>query len=262
MNEATRTGSLLSSWLVRIDGWTEACGDRINPIVVRETRQEMQGTRFATTLLLSLTVAWLASVLGTLGMYGDIEQTEIGGQMFGIFHVVLGFAVCVVVPLGLFRSMTSEFIGKTWELLVVTPMGASRIVRGKLTTAMLQAAVYMAVLTPFLCFTWLLRGIGVLQIVFGLLLLIAGSFGLCHVALFCGALVRRSNWQGVGMVMLMSACVFSWLFICTVAINAAEIHVGVWAGGGLCVGISLLYLVLVSFSIATTALKAGGKVNA
>ena len=74
-----------------------------------------------------------------------------------------------MVPVGLFRSMTTELTGKTWELLVVTPMKASKIVRGKMGTALLQAAIYLALLAPFLCFTWLLKGIGVIHILVGCL---------------------------------------------------------------------------------------------
>ncbi|GIT29342.1 MAG: hypothetical protein Ct9H300mP1_13880 [Planctomycetaceae bacterium] len=109
--------------------------DSCNPVVVRETRQEFQGTRFAVTLMLSLAAAWICSFAGVVSMY-ESTQREFGMEFFGFFYAVLFFPLVHHGPgFGLFRSMTPELTGRTWELLVVTPMKASKIVRGKMGTA-------------------------------------------------------------------------------------------------------------------------------
>ena len=241
-------------WFQRIDEFADRCSDRINPVVVREIRQEFRGVRFGVTLMLSLAFAWLASVFGVMAMYDQVRQPEIGGSMFGLIFAVLSFPLCVVIPFGLLRSMTSEFVGSTWELLVVTPMGASKIVRGKVASAMLQGAIFMALLAPFLCFTWLLKGIGVVQIVTGLVLLAIMSFSLCHLALFCGSLVRKAAWQGFGMIVLMIGSLFAWGVLIGVVPNVEELGAEVWIGGGICFGIGLLYMIVVASATAVASL--------
>jgi len=252
--DATEAVSARVSWSERIDLWADRWSDRFNPVVVREVRQEFQGIRFGITLMLSLIAAWLASFFGVIMMYDRVRQPEIGGDLFGFFYAVLAFPLCLVVPFGLFRSMTSEFVGDTWELLVVTPMGAGKIVRGKVTTAMLQAAIYMALLAPFLCFTWLLKGIGVMHIVLGLTLLMVASFSLCHLALFCGSLIRKAAWQGFGLIVLMTGSLFVWGFLIGVVPNAGEVGMETWIGGGICVGIGLLYMIVVASATAVASL--------
>lgn len=251
---ASDAGSDRVPWSERIDLWADRWSDRFNPVVVREIRQEFQGVRFGITLMLSLIAAWLASVFGVIMLYDRIRQPEIGDDLFGFFFAVLAFPLCLVVPFGLFRSMTSEFVGTTWELLVVTPMGAAKIVRGKVATAMLQAAIYMALLAPFLCFTWLLKGIGVMHIVLGLTLLIIACFSLCHLALFCGSLIRKAAWQGFGLIVLMTGSLFVWGFLCGVVPNAGEMGLETWIGGGICVGIGLLYMIVVASATAVASL--------
>lgn len=251
---ATKAGVARVPWSERIDLWADRWSDRINPVVVREIRQEFQGVRFGITLMLSLVAAWLASVFGVITLYDRIRQPEIGDDLFGFFFAVLAFPLCLVVPFGLFRSMTSEFVGTTWELLVVTPMGAAKIVRGKVATAMVQAAIYMALLAPFLCFTWLLKGIGVMHIVLGLTLLIIACFSLCYLALFCGSLIRKAAWQGFGLIVLMTGCLFVWGFLCGVVPNAGEMGLETWIGGGICIGIGLLYMIVIASATAVASL--------
>lgn len=241
-------------WFDGLDALAERLSDSVNPIVVRETRQEFQGTRFAVTLMLSLAAAWLLSVLGVISMYDSSGQREIGADIFGFFFALLAFPVCIVVPFGLFRSMTSEFAGGTWELLVVTPMRAAKIVRGKTATALLQAALYTALLAPFLCFTWLLKGIGVIHIMVGLFMLVVACVVLCHLALFCGSLVRKAAWQGFGMIILMAGSLFVWGVLIGVVPNAESIHWEMWLGGGICFGIGILYLVIIATATATASL--------
>jgi len=240
-------------WMERVDGWAESYGDRCNPVLVREVRQEFQGKRFVITMLLSLTVAWLSAVFGSLSMYDSTMQPEIGDDLFGFFFAVLAFPICVMVPVGLFRSLTSEFTERTFELLAVTPMKASRIVRGKLATAMLQMGLLMATLSPFLCFTWLLRGIGVFHILLSLIVLIIACYSLCHLALLCGSMVRNSSWQGFGMVILLGGCFICWVIMSAV-VSVGRLSIEEFIGGGICTGIGVLYMIVVATATATTSL--------
>ena len=241
-------------WFDWFDAMADRLSDSCNPVVVRETRQEFQGTRFAVTLMLSLAAAWMCSIAGVVSMYESTGQREFGMEFFGFFYAVLAFPLCIMVPVGLFRSMTTELTGKTWELLVVTPMKASKIVRGKMGTALLQAAIYLALLAPFLCFTWLLKGIGVIHILVGLLVLVVACVTLCHLALFCGSLVRKAAWQGFAMIILIAGSLFVWGLVVGVVPNVERINMETWLGGGICFGIAILYLAVIASATAAASL--------
>ena len=46
--------------------FTDYVTDRLNPILVKETRQALKSRQFIITFMLLLTVAWLISVFGTI----------------------------------------------------------------------------------------------------------------------------------------------------------------------------------------------------
>ena len=92
------------------------------------------------------------------------------------------------------------------------------------------------------------------QILVGLVLLGIVSFCLCHLALFCGSLVRKAAWQGLGMIVLMAGSLLSWGILIGVVSNVESMNVETWIGGGICFGIGLLYMVIVASATAVASL--------
>ena len=56
--------------------------DRLNPILVKETRQALKSRQFIITFMLLLTVAWLISVFGTIWYGPAIEYGSAGRAFF------------------------------------------------------------------------------------------------------------------------------------------------------------------------------------
>ncbi|MBK7859217.1 MAG: ABC transporter permease [Archangiaceae bacterium] len=133
--------------------WSE----RLNPIVVKEVRQGLRtrvfwvffGLMLLACLVISL-VAWAtASELGFDG----------GRPFFIAFYVCLGIVQFFIIPYTAYRSMAREREDETWVLLTLTGLGPRRILRGKLSSFLVQGALYASAAGPFLLFCYYLNGI-------------------------------------------------------------------------------------------------------
>ena len=132
--------------------------DRLNPILVREVQQAVKGRVFATTVLaaLAVTVAIAASVVS------HYEPSGRAGR--DAFHA--GFATLMplllfVVPMQAYQSMRLELRSGIVEQLLLSKLRPMHILLGKLQAAMVQFVLYVAVLSPLLGTSYLLRGVDV-----------------------------------------------------------------------------------------------------
>ncbi|MFN7971941.1 MAG: hypothetical protein U0166_06270 [Acidobacteriota bacterium] len=151
--------------------------DLLNPIVVKELRQAFRG-RFIPALI-TLLLGVLLIALGTFLASADIQQSSGRGADAaigsGAFFTILGLvllACTVFVPLAVALRMHSERNGMDFALIASTSLTPGALVRGKLFSGIVMALLLYSIATPFLTFTYLLRGIDVPTIV----LSVAGSF--------------------------------------------------------------------------------------
>ncbi|MAG92319.1 MAG: hypothetical protein CMJ48_01000 [Planctomycetaceae bacterium] len=239
-----------------LDALLEEWGDRLNPILIKETRQVLKGRQFLSTFLIMLAVAWLMSLVGISRYGGDLQFREAGPEFFRYYYWLLMFTLYVVVPLGVFRSVTEEFVEKTFETLAVTPMSAGMIVRGKLQSAGVQMAAYASVLTPFLCFTYMLRGIGLVEILLLLGILLVVAWGLSFSGMMLASLAKKSGWEVFNMILLLGTSFIAMMTTAPIAL-AAQQGSGLpgLIAGGICAGVFFLFVALLSLGVATAQLS-------
>ncbi|GIT29341.1 MAG: hypothetical protein Ct9H300mP1_13870 [Planctomycetaceae bacterium] len=112
----------------------------------------------------------------------------------------------------------------------------------------------MALLAPFLCFTWLLKGIGVIHT----LCRVACAGRRLRDALPPGAvlwfLVRKAAWQGLGNDHPDGRQPVRRGGIVGVVPNVERINMETWLGGGICFGIAILYLAVIASATAAASL--------
>ncbi len=151
--------------------------DRVSPIVIKELRQGLRGKIFAISFGLMLLVCLLVAVTAaaTSASFDGQAKEPVGAPYFAGFSVILALALCLVVPLNAFRATSAERAAETWSLLVLTGLGAPRIVLGKFGSQLVQAALYASAITPFVLFSYYLNGLELKTI--GLTLL--GIFSAC-----------------------------------------------------------------------------------
>lgn len=132
--------------------------DRLNPILVREVQQALRGRVFGILVLLAL----LFSVgLATAVASGGERSAGAGRETFSYCLMALAPLVLFFVPMQAYLSMRHELRAGIVEQLLLSRLRPWRIVAGKLGAAIVQYALYLAVLAPVLSTTYLLRGVDV-----------------------------------------------------------------------------------------------------
>ncbi|MBN1207663.1 MAG: ABC transporter permease [Myxococcaceae bacterium] len=137
---------------------SERLGDRINPLVVKEIRQGLRTRLFWVCFGLML----MACVMLSLTAYADVRDSgnQPRGQVyFFTYFVCLGLVHFFIIPYSAYRSLAREREDETWVLLALTGLGPRRILRGKVTSFLAQAALYASAVGPFLLFSYYLNGI-------------------------------------------------------------------------------------------------------
>jgi hypothetical protein len=140
--------------------------DRINPILVREVQQAVKGRLFAIMVLVTLAITVVVAVVVGSEYRPDGSS---GRRAFEYGTAVLVPLVLFVVPMQAYHSMRYELRSGIVEQLLLTRLRPRSILLGKLSAAMVQFLLYVAVVAPLLATSYLLRGVDVPTVVFTLL---------------------------------------------------------------------------------------------
>jgi hypothetical protein len=187
-------------------------GDRLNPILVKETRQALKSRQFVITFTLVLVLAWIWSIFGVALIGPDIYYAARGLDMFLGYYAILAVPLIVVVPFGAFRSLASEREDGTYELLSITTLRPRQVVSGKLGSAVLQMLVYLSAVSPCLAFTYMLRGIDAPTIVYVICCFFLGSLGASVIGLVVATLTHEKHWQIVlSVLFLFGLAILLWI---------------------------------------------------
>ena len=165
---------------------TDLLTDRLNPILVKETRQALKSRQFIITFMLLLTVAWLISVF-LIVLYGPaVEYGSAARGFFAWYAGVIGFA--------------------TYELLSISTLTPRQIVNGKLLSSVVQVFIYYSAIAPFIAFTSLLQGFDFPMVVLILSVGLLWSIFVSMIAIMLSTLSNSRQWQAmntIGMIALL-----------------------------------------------------------
>lgn len=209
------------------DLWIEALGERVNPILVKEARQALKSRQFVITFTLTLLFACGWSFLGVSLFTPSIYYAPRGVEMLTGYFFILAFPLLLIVPYAAFRSLASEIEDATFELLIVSTLHPKQIVAGKLASSALQMLVYFSVLSPCIAFTYLLRGVDILTIVFLLSSLFYLSLLLSVMSLFTATITHSRAWQIVLSIILTLVLVGALVGSCWL------VHLFIYEGPGI-----------------------------
>ena len=192
------------SWLVLVDRWAARWGDRLNPILIKETRQALKSRQFVVTFSVLLVAALAWTVVGSLSMMPHIYVTPSAPRMLIGYYVVLAVPMLLVVPLAAYRSLENEIDDGTLELLSITTLSPWQIVLGKLASAMLQMLLYFVVIFPCVAYAYNLRGVDLPSIAVVVASLLMLAILLTIVALFLAPLARTRSGRIVTLLVLLA----------------------------------------------------------
>ncbi|WP_404305780.1 ABC transporter permease [Neorhodopirellula lusitana] len=179
-----------SPWLEKLDIWAEYLGDKLNPILVKETRQALKSRQFVITFSVLLIASFGWTVAGSLSLMPLIYTTPSAPRMLIGYYIVLALPMLIVVPLAAYRSLESEIDDGTLELLSITALSAWQIVLGKLASASLQMMLYLVALFPCVAYAYTLRGVDLPTLALMMSTLIVTALTLTVVALSFAPLAR------------------------------------------------------------------------
>jgi hypothetical protein len=149
-------------------GLLERLDDRLNPIVVKELRQAVQG-RFVTVVLLlflfvQLVVLGLYLLLNEVGARPDDLEAQHGRAAFTILQAILLGTCMIFLPLYAGVRLGAERSDTNVDLLFISTLRPRAIISGKLWAALVLALVIFSACAPFMTFTYLLRGLDLFSI--------------------------------------------------------------------------------------------------
>ena len=200
-DESTPDAASLPDRMQRVDAWCEKWGDRLNPILVKETRQALKSRQFVLTFSFLLFAALGWTIIGSLSLMPRIYDTPSAPRMLIGYYFVLALPMLLVVPLAAYRSLEGEIDDGTLELLSITTLSPWQIVLGKLASAMLQMMLYFIALFPCVAYAYTLRGVDLPPTVLLIGMLILSGIMLTIVALFHAPLCET---RGGRIVTLLS----------------------------------------------------------
>ena len=206
----------------RLDNLLERWGEKLNPILVKETRQALKSKQFTITFGLLLLAGWAWSFLGAVFIGSSIYYGSHGGQMFVGYFLILAVPLLVIVPFSAFRSLASEREDGTYELLSITSLGPRQIISGKLGSSIVQMLIYGSAISPCLAFTYMLRGIDMPTIITIMVFMFLSSLLLSLVGLLCATATSERHWQVVLSVLLVMFLMVVCFGLISIAIAALD----------------------------------------
>jgi ABC-type transport system involved in multi-copper enzyme maturation permease subunit len=170
-----------------------------NPILVKELRSRMRGSRAFITLTITLgsmafMMLGLVSLLTSLGnMSSNLLSPQIGQILFqGLINFEL-LMVCAVTPAITAGALSSEREKLTLEMLLATPLGAARLVWGKLISALSYVFLLIFAAVPLSSLVFTFGGVAPIDLLKALLVLIVVTITLGIYGLFLSALLGRTG---------------------------------------------------------------------
>jgi hypothetical protein len=131
-----------SSGAGRLDDFS----DKLSPMLVKELRQGLRAKSFVIVFL--AVQALLALVL--LTVMSSAEGAGAGQTVSEVIFFFFALAVLVIQPMRGIGALHNEIKGNTIDLMVLTRLGAWRIVLGKWVAIVSQSALLLTAIAPYL----------------------------------------------------------------------------------------------------------------
>jgi hypothetical protein len=223
--------------------------DRINPIVIKELRQAVQSRLVIAALLTLLTIQLVAIGIYLLASGDTLLNFDAGRQVFLMLFAILQGLSMLFVPLYTAVRLAAERSDTNVDLLFITTIKPRGIIAGKMLAAIILTVLIFSACTPFMAFTYFLRGIDLpsifLALAFGFIVVI----GCTQAAVFVASLpVNRAFKVIFGVIGLI---VFGMIYFATMGAASGVVM------GGLSIGpytmhfwwIATLLIIIIGFLI-------------
>ena len=145
--------------------------DKLSPMLVKELRQ---GLRAKTFVIVFLALQGLLATVLLISVSAS-ETQEAGESVSKVIFFFFSLAVLVVQPLRGVGALHNEIKGNTIDLMVLTRLGAWRIVLGKWVAIVSQSALLLTAIVPYLILRYFFGGMNLFAELLLMLLIFLGS---------------------------------------------------------------------------------------
>jgi hypothetical protein len=161
----------------------------LNPVVIKELRQSVRSWAVTGMLLLFLVVLFCTALTFLITQSFELSVNQrLGGQIFQVFTGILTGASLLFIPLYVGIRLAAERQDSNLDLLYITTLTPSRIIRGKFLCGAYMTVLFFSACMPFMAFTNLLRGVDLPTVAFILLCLFLVVCVMIQVAIFLACL--------------------------------------------------------------------------
>jgi len=169
----------------------------INPIFDLEVRRRFRHRRTYVILVAYLGMLGLGLWLAYAVVHGISQQVgllslPVGKVMLATTFFIQVAWLCLFVPGLVAGSIAGERERQTFDLLLTTPLGPGRIVRGKFAAGFGLVALFLLAALPLLSLSFLMGAVAAEEVLVAAAILAALAAALCGVGLLASTLVRSS----------------------------------------------------------------------
>lgn len=180
--------------------------DKVNPIVIKELRQAVQG-RFLVWVLLGFLLLQMILLGGNLLTVEASSTSWIssraGQQYFVLLLGILSATCLMFVPILTGLRMASERSEHNADLLYISTLSPRSIISGKFLASMLLTILIFSACAPFMTISYLMRGIDVYTIGFCILIALGAMALSIQLAIFAACIpVGRFFRSVIGLAVL------------------------------------------------------------
>lgn len=144
----------------KIFAWLD---DFINPIVVKEVRQSVNGKSLMGTTMLFLAVQFIMLCMFTME---NQRVSGNGNELFIMILAMLTYACIFGVATATSMRFSKECMKGSVDLMYTTIISPYKVVSGKIFSAMVMVIYLFSLSIPFLCIAYFLRGISIAEVLY------------------------------------------------------------------------------------------------
>jgi len=169
-----------------------------NPIIVKELRSRMRGAR----AFIILTTALLVMALLSYALYQLVIITstwsytplspQIGQTLFTALAMILMFMICLITPAITAGAISAEHENLIYEMLLTTPLKPTRILWGKLVSALSYVFLLIFAAIPMASLVFIYGGVSPREMVKALIVLLCTTIMLGTVGIFISTWLKRT----------------------------------------------------------------------
>ena len=158
------------------------------PMFVKELRQGLRTRGFIGSMVGFQAIMVIAFVWAfASNIFGESRALQ---TVNGFFWSILGVMLLVITPLRAMAGLRQEIDAKTLDLLMLTHLTSWRVVLGKWTSLLAQAALLVMALLPFGVVRYYFGAVDLLEDFMGIAMMFMGCAGLTALALWLSGLPR------------------------------------------------------------------------